>query len=83
MNTDRNAHNPGPGNEEHEQLTPEFVTWIHDALEHLFDLAFLHRHMQAACVRGRFSDERKLQEILLCLLHMKKILLVTQKELFV
>ena len=53
MSPNQNAHGPEHSDGGHWQLPAEFVAWVHDALEHLFDLAFLHSHMQAACVRGQ------------------------------
>ena len=45
--------------------TDPLVTWTHDALDRLFDLAFLRHHAHAACVAGRFTDERDVQGALL------------------
>ncbi len=45
-------------------VPPEFVKWVHDALEHMFDLAFLDRHARASCVAGRYAGGRALHEAL-------------------
>ena len=46
-------------------LQPEQIAWTRNALERLFDLAFLRRHAHDACVAGRFPDGHVLQELLL------------------
>ena len=46
-------------------VSKEEVIWTRDALERLFDLAFLRRHSNAPCVAGRFADERDVQGALL------------------
>lgn len=46
-------------------LRPELINWTRDALERLFDPAFLRHHVRAACVAGRFNDGNALQEMCL------------------
>lgn len=46
-------------------ISPELLIWTRDALDRLFDLAFLRRHSSAPCVAGRFADERDAQGALL------------------
>lgn len=46
-------------------VSKELVSWTRDALDRLFDLAFLRRHGHASCVAGRFADERDVQNALL------------------
>ena len=45
-------------------VSPALVQWTHEALERLFDLAFLDRHARAACVEGRYANGRALHEVL-------------------
>jgi CheY-like chemotaxis protein len=40
----------------------ELFDWTHDALEGLYDLAFLEHHIHQACVQERFTTGRALQE---------------------
>ncbi len=46
-------------------VSNEQLSWTRDALDRLFDLAFLRRHGNAPCVAGRFADERDVQSALL------------------
>jgi CheY-like chemotaxis protein len=41
---------------------PELYDWTHDALEGLYDLAFLEHHIHQPCVQERFTSGRALQE---------------------
>ena len=43
-------------------VRPELITWTRDALERLFDLAFLRHHVRSACVLGRYADGAAFQE---------------------
>ena len=43
-------------------LSPELIDWTRDALERLFDLAFLRHHIHAMSVAGRFTDSHALQQ---------------------
>ena len=45
-------------------LAPEVITWTREALEGLYDLGFLERHVHVPCVDGRFSNGRGLHETL-------------------
>ena len=46
-------------------MTSELVTWTEEALERLYDVAFLRRHARSSCVFGRFDSGRAVQEALL------------------
>jgi CheY-like chemotaxis protein len=46
-------------------VTPDWISWTRDALERLFDLAFLLRQAEAPAARGRFRDARELQAALI------------------
>jgi CheY-like chemotaxis protein len=43
-------------------VTPELTAWTHNALEGLYDMAFLERHAREPLVEGRFSSGRVLHE---------------------
>jgi CheY-like chemotaxis protein len=43
-------------------VRPELINWIRDALDRLFDLAFLRHHVHAACIQGRYDDGTAFQE---------------------
>ena len=53
----------GPSVSAH-SCAPEAVQWMHDALERMFDLAFLDRHAHAGCAAGRFPSGRALHNAL-------------------
>ena len=42
--------------------SPELISWTREALEGLYDLAFLRHHAHAVCVEGWFADGRSLQD---------------------
>ncbi len=46
-------------------VSNELTIWTRDALDRLFDLAFLRHHANVSCVAGRFADERDVQNALL------------------
>ena len=45
-------------------LAPEVITWTREALEGLYDLGFLGRHVRAPCAEGLFPNGRNLHEML-------------------
>lgn len=53
-------------------VSNELIAWTRDALDRLFDLAFLRHHAGAACVAGRFADEREVQNALLQIIRQLK-----------
>ncbi|MCL5997421.1 MAG: response regulator [Chloroflexi bacterium] len=45
-------------------VTPQLIAWTHEALEGLYDVAFLESHVREAVVKGRFAGGCALQEAL-------------------
>lgn len=43
-------------------VTPQWINWTHDAMDGLYDLAFLERHIHELDVEGRFPTARALQD---------------------
>ncbi len=60
--TDQDSFLADSGPLEAGALSPQLVQWTHEALERLFDLAFLDRHARAPCVQGRYANGRAVHE---------------------